>query len=471
MVRVVHPRPDLPPRPRPPPLLHPHPDPHPARPGRARRLPRGHRAGSHAAATRSPSSRSTPPATASAVAARRSFRVREGSNRSRTSRSDGYAGYSGTFGDRAGEPGFEPDLARPKPAVLPVTPLPNGVERRYQRRGPASGPSPRGTRPASAPRSWAGPPGAGMPSTRIALRPSDEALAAVGRADVEAAQLAHALEAVADRVAVGEELLGGAGDVAVGVEERLERAHQLGLVLLVVGDAAARRSRRGSAAARPGPRSSRAAAAGRRRSPRTTSERRPRASATFAASSASAPARWRSAGSRRRAAERDGDRVAGQAAVELAQDRRRPRARRLGPSPGHDDHELAIGALPAPRPAAAAGGPARRRRERERARSPRAPRSATRQHARAPVALLGLLRAGARDEHARARGRGRSRAPAARARMFSRSVTRRPRRSARKSPTAASLARSGASVRSTSSAIRLRDHAQQRPAAGSPRAR
>ena len=58
-----------------------------------------------------------------------------------------------------------------------------------------------------------------------------EALAAVAGADVEAAQLAYPVEAVADRVAVGEEAFGGPGDVAIGLEERLERAQQLGFVL------------------------------------------------------------------------------------------------------------------------------------------------------------------------------------------------------------------------------------------------
>ena len=68
------------------------------------------------------------------------------------------------------------------------------------------------------------------------LQAEAELLAAVGRGDVEAGEVAHALEPVADRVAVREEPRGGAGDVAVGVEERLERLHEVGLVLLVVGD-------------------------------------------------------------------------------------------------------------------------------------------------------------------------------------------------------------------------------------------
>ena len=50
-----------------------------------------------------------------------------------------------------------------------------------------------------------------------------------------AAELFDALEAVADRVAVGEELFGGGGDVAVVVEVGLDGGDELGLVLLVVG--------------------------------------------------------------------------------------------------------------------------------------------------------------------------------------------------------------------------------------------
>ncbi len=59
--------------------------------------------------------------------------------------------------------------------------------------------------------------------------------AAVAGADVQSRQLAHALQAVVDGVAMGEQPLGGAGDVAVGLQEGLQGAHQLGLVLLVVG--------------------------------------------------------------------------------------------------------------------------------------------------------------------------------------------------------------------------------------------
>ena len=67
------------------------------------------------------------------------------------------------------------------------------------------------------------------------LQAEAELLAALGGAQVVAAELADALEPVADRVAVGEEGLGGRGDVAVVVEVGLDGGDQLGLVLLVVG--------------------------------------------------------------------------------------------------------------------------------------------------------------------------------------------------------------------------------------------
>src|SRR5829696_8796076 len=66
------------------------------------------------------------------------------------------------------------------------------------------------------------------------LQAEAQLLATLGGGDVVAAELADALEAVADRVAVGEELFGGCGDVAVVAEVGLDRRHQLGLVLLVV---------------------------------------------------------------------------------------------------------------------------------------------------------------------------------------------------------------------------------------------
>src|SRR3712207_7086314 len=54
------------------------------------------------------------------------------------------------------------------------------------------------------------------------LQAQAQLLAPVRRRDVEARQLADALEPVADRVAVREELRGRPGDVAVRVEERLD---------------------------------------------------------------------------------------------------------------------------------------------------------------------------------------------------------------------------------------------------------
>ena len=75
-----------------------------------------------------------------------------------------------------------------------------------------------------------------MPSTRIAFRPRPSFSRPSVDDDVEPGEVAHALEPVAHGVAVREQALGGAGDVAVGVEERLERLHEVGLVLLVVGD-------------------------------------------------------------------------------------------------------------------------------------------------------------------------------------------------------------------------------------------
>src|SRR3954468_2672746 len=63
-----------------------------------------------------------------------------------------------------------------------------------------------------------------------------ELLAPVGRADVEPGQLAHAFQAVTHRVAVRVQALRRAGDVAVRIEERLDRLHEVGLVLVVVRD-------------------------------------------------------------------------------------------------------------------------------------------------------------------------------------------------------------------------------------------
>ena len=59
----------------------------------------------------------------------------------------------------------------------------------------------------------------GDPEHAHRLQAERELLATVAGADVEPAQLAHALEAVADGVAVREEALGGLGDVPVAVQE------------------------------------------------------------------------------------------------------------------------------------------------------------------------------------------------------------------------------------------------------------
>src|SRR5439155_494048 len=68
------------------------------------------------------------------------------------------------------------------------------------------------------------------------LRPVAQLVATIARAHVVAGELAHALQAVVDGVAVGEQPLGGAGDVPVSLQEGLQRSDQIGLVLLVVGD-------------------------------------------------------------------------------------------------------------------------------------------------------------------------------------------------------------------------------------------
>ena len=96
--------------------------------------------------------------------------------------------------------------------------------------------APRRTRPAPAPASLAGPCGEAMPSTRIAFRPRPSRSRPSVEPTSRPREVADALEPVADGVAVGVEPLGGAGDVAVALEERLQRLHQVGLVLGVVGD-------------------------------------------------------------------------------------------------------------------------------------------------------------------------------------------------------------------------------------------
>src|SRR3954447_20868917 len=78
-------------------------------------------------------------------------------------------------------------------------------------------------------------PGRGDAEDAHRLEPEAEALAAVGRAHVEAGEVAHALEPVADGVAVGVEPLRRARHIAVALEEGLERLDEVGLVLGVVG--------------------------------------------------------------------------------------------------------------------------------------------------------------------------------------------------------------------------------------------
>ena len=152
------------------------------------------------------------------------------------------------------------------------------------------------TRPPPAPASVAGPCGEAMPSTRIAFRPRPSRSRPSVEETSSPREVAHALEPVADRVAVGEQPLRGAGDVAVARRGRSRASARGRSRTGRRRRPAARPSPRRSAAARPGPRSWRAAAAGRRRCSRTRARRPPpssagRASATLAASSASWPAR------------------------------------------------------------------------------------------------------------------------------------------------------------------------------------
>ena len=266
-----------------------------------------------------------------------------------------------------------------------------------------------------------------MPSTRIAFRPEAEALAAVGRAHVEAAQLAHAVEPVANGVAVGEELLGGVRHVAVGGEERLEGADQLGLVLAVVvhqrrdgllvealqlGGVLAHRGQQQPVGAGLVERE-----AAWRRAPRP---------------------RWPPAAPRRRAVQVDRVRRRGgswppPAAKPLEADLHllehglgRPLGR-LAAVAGHEDHQLAVGlgraaARRPRRAAAAAAGPARSPRPATVRSTPRAPRSATASTRARQSPSSALLRAGAGHDHAAPSPRSQP-SSSARAVMFSRSVT------------------------------------------------
>src|SRR6476661_8490511 len=78
-------------------------------------------------------------------------------------------------------------------------------------------------------------PAVSEPEDAHRLEPEGQLLAPVGGPDVQPAELLDPLQAVPDGVAVGEQLLRGAGDVSVGLEEGLHRLHEVGLVLLVVG--------------------------------------------------------------------------------------------------------------------------------------------------------------------------------------------------------------------------------------------
>ena len=98
-----------------------------------------------------------------------------------------------------------------------TTPQRDFIVRHHDRREPA-----RHT-PRACARLGGGAAGGGDAEHAHRLQAEAELLAAVAGADVQAGELAHALEAVVDRVAVGEQALRGAGDVAVGVEERLDR--------------------------------------------------------------------------------------------------------------------------------------------------------------------------------------------------------------------------------------------------------
>ena len=70
----------------------------------------------------------------------------------------------------------------------------------------------------------------------MALRPRES----FSRPSVEdtsrPSELAHAFEAIADRVAVGDEARGGGVDVGIAVQEGGQGAQEIGLVLLVVGN-------------------------------------------------------------------------------------------------------------------------------------------------------------------------------------------------------------------------------------------
>ena len=199
---------------------------------------------------------------------------------------------------------------------------------------------------------------------------------------------------------MGEEPLGRPGDVAVGVEERLERRARARSRTARRRRRAARPSRRRSAAARPGPRSSPAAAAGRRRSRRRPARRalrrRPRR-------------RWPPAAPRRAARGRS----SGSAATRL-----RPSANVWPGSPACSSRSTPSRARAAPRLVAAGqratttSAPGASPRSASAATAPgataRAPRSATASDARAPAVLGRRERVRARDDDAAARRRASS---------------------------------------------------------------
>ena len=254
-----------------------------------------------------------------------------------------------------------------------------------------------------------------MPSTRIAFSPRLRRSRPSRGAHVEPGQLAHAVEAVADGVAVGEQASRPSWPRCRRPRGRTRACGPARSRTARRRPRAAPPSPRGSAAARWGPRSSRAAAAGRRRSPRTRAALTPRASATLAASSASAPARCRSTGSAagRLSVTTSGETV--EAQLHLLEHRVRGAAARARAVAGHEDHQLAVGRRGRGSPAGAVRQRARRsqldRRSQRGAlhRARAAPGHG--EHARAPVALLGVLGTRAGDDDLGRRRSGRSRAP------------------------------------------------------------
>ena len=194
------------------------------------------------------------------------------------------------------------------------------------------------------------------------------------------------------------------GHVAVVVEEGLERSDQLGAVLLVVGDQ--RRDglrvealQLGRVLAHRGQQQPVGAGLLERELARS-----PRASATFAARSASAPARCRSAGSVAWRLRADRDHEAGQVRLELVQHGGRRSAPHGRSPPGTRITSSRSASRPAPSWAArAVARPARLRQRGQRAALDGACAAlGQRQDARAPVALLAALRTCPHHDGARA---------------------------------------------------------------------